>query len=266
MHSKRLNPDLITLVSDQSDIEYTQWVSQTLGARIYSESSGNQPKSKTPYLLRVSGNTIQLEFVRDKRKPFIPVIAPGFPARGIDPLLRAIGVKQGAVIDMTAGWCADASRIASSGCSIVAFENNPLVYVLAQNAIEHCQNPLIRQHLDLRHADSIQTLQSETTEADVIYLDPMFPLQKRDAASPKPITLLRELVNHSQGRYSFDRMLDVAMSSNARRIVVKRPHHLPATQRGKVGEIKSKQIRYDIYYPGPNIESRFHPVLSQSNS
>ena len=250
------NPsDLVTLVSDQSDIKYTEWISRILGTRVYSELSGNQPANKTPFFLRVSGNRVQLEFAKDERKPFIPMITLGFPAKGADPLLRAIGIKQGTVVDMTAGWCVDASRIACSGCNIIAFEHNPLVYVLTQNAIEHCQNPLIRQHLDLRHADSIQTLQSETIDAAVVYMDPMFPPHKRDAASPKPITLLRELVNHSQDRQSLDRMFNVAMRSSARRVIIKRPHHQPAIHKGKVGEIKSKQIRYDIYYPGPNIEN-----------
>ena len=250
-----MNSDLITLISDQSDIKYTEWIAQILGVRIYSESSEDQPANNTPFFLRVSGNRVQLEFAKDKRKPFMPMIAPGFPAKGVDPLLRAIGIRQGTVIDMTAGWCADASRIASSGCSIIAFESNPLVYVLTQNAIDHCQYSLIRQCLDLRHADSIQTLQSETMDADVIYMDPMFPVHKRDAASPKPITLLRELVNHSRDMQSLDRMFDLAMRSSARRVIIKRPHHQPAIQKGKVGEIKSKQIRYDIYYPGPNIEN-----------
>ncbi len=250
-----MNSDLVTLVSDQSDIKYTEWIAEILGVRIYSESLEDRPVNNTPFFLRVSGNRVQLEFARDKRKPYIPMIAPGFPAKGVDPLLRAIGIRQGIVIDMTAGWCVDASRIASSGCSTIAFENNPLVYVLTQNAIDHCQHSIIRHYLDLRHADSIQTLQSETMDADVIYMDPMFPIHKRDAASPKPITLLRELVNHSRHMQSLDRMFDVAMRSSARRVVIKRPHHQPAIQKGKVGEIKSKQIRYDIYYPGSNIEN-----------
>lgn len=250
-----MDSDLITLVSDQSDIKYTEWISQILGVRTYSESPGNQPAKNTPFFLRVSGNRVQLEFAKDKRKPFIPMITPGFPAKGVDPLLRAIGSKQGTVIDMTAGWCVDASRIACSGCHVIAFENNPLVYVLTQNAIEHCQNPLIREYLELRHADSIQTLRSAPMDADVIYMDPMFPVHRRDAASPKPITLLRELVNHSQDMPSLDRMFGMAISSNARRVIIKRPHCQPSIHKGKVGEIKSKQIRYDIYYPGPKIEN-----------
>ncbi len=245
----KLQSELITLVSDQSNIPYTERVSHILGVTLQSQSEVNHANSQTPYLVRISGNRIQLEFPKDKRKPFVPVISPGFPAKGADPLLRAIGIKQGTVIDMTAGWCIDASRIAYSGCRIIAFENNPLVYVLTRNAIEHCQNPLIMQNLELRYADSIQTLQLKTIDADAIYLDPMFPLHKRAAASPKPITLLRELVNQTQEMQFFDRMFEVAMRSNARRVIVKRPHHQPAIPSGKVGEIKSKQIRYDLYHP-----------------
>ncbi|MCY4050891.1 MAG: class I SAM-dependent methyltransferase [Gammaproteobacteria bacterium] len=249
MLSKKLHSEFITLVSDQSNILYTKRVMQILDVSLQSESEINQTTSKKPYLVRVSGNRIQLEYLKNKRKPFVPMISPGFQAKGGDPLLRAIGIKQGTVIDMTAGWCVDASRIACSGCNIIAFENNPLVYVLTQNAIEHCQSPLIKQRLDLRHADSIQALQSNAIDADVIYMDPMFPSYKRDAASPKPITLLRDLVDHTQDMHSFDRMFELAMNSNVRRVIIKRPHHQPAIERGKVGEIKSKQIRYDLYYP-----------------
>jgi len=248
-----MNSDLITVISDRSDIKYTEWISRILGSRIYPGSPGNQSANKTPFFLRVSGNRIQLEFPEGRCKPFMPVIAPGLPARGIDPLLRAIGTKQGKVIDMTAGWCVDASRIAFSGCSIVAFENSPLVYVLTQNAIEHCRLPLIKQRLVLRHEDSIQALQSGTMDADVIYMDPMFPAHKRNAASPKAISLLRELVNRPDHTQSFEKMFELAMSSGARRVVIKRPHHFPAIQKGKVGEIKSKQVRYDIYFPGSSI-------------
>ncbi|MXZ80591.1 MAG: hypothetical protein F4Z15_04330 [Gammaproteobacteria bacterium] len=241
----------ITVVSDTAGMDYARFLAEILGAPVFFESQASRGRIHSRYLLRVSGSRLQLEFPADNRKPIVPKIVPGRTARGADPLLRAIGRKFGTVIDMTGGWCVDASRIAVSGCSTIAFECNPLVYVLCRHAIGRCRIPAIHKRLTLRLGDSAQMMRAEHIDADVVYMDPMYPPRQRDAASPKGIALLREIVDNGGVDLSSGAMLDAAMSRAGRRIVVKRPHHAPAIREGKVGEIRSKQVRYDIYYSGP---------------
>lgn len=242
--------DRVALISDEPSIDYAQWLSQILDIPIHLDYEVDTQDISPSYLLRISNNRLKLEFSAVKRAPFIPMISPGRPAKGADPLLRSIGMKHGTVIDMTAGWCVDAARVALSGCRITAFENDPLVYVLSHNAFEHCRIPEIHQRLELLYGDSTQILQSQHFEADVIYMDPMYPTRKRGAASPKGIALLRELVGKAKTDNSCDKMFDAAMSIKRRRVVVKRPRQAPAIHKARVGKILSKQVRYDIYFSG----------------
>ena len=240
----------ITLISDSAGMDYARRVSLILELPLLQELQSEQQAPHGSYVLRVSGNKLQLEFPGDRRKPFTPVIVPGRTAKGADPLLRSIGMKHATVIDMTAGWCVDASRIAWSGCQTMAFESDPLVYVLTRNGIQHCPFPAIRNNLNLRLGNSAQILRSENITADVFYLDPMYPPHQRDAASPKAIALLRELVGETQSPDALDVMFEAVMRVKGRRVVIKRPLDAPAIRQGKVGEIRSKQVRYDIYFSG----------------
>ena len=227
-----------------------QTLSRFLSTAVLEKSTVSAGKVNCRYLLRVSGDALQLEFPDGNRKPMIASLTSRRDGRGRDPLLRAIGRSLGNVTDMTGGWCADAAHIARSGCRVTVYEKNPLIYVLSRHALDHCSEPELRQNITLVHGDSIELICSEKLPADIVYLDPMYPHRKNTAASPREITLLREIVGMGPTDPLADsRMLKTAMRYALFRVVVKRPHYAPSLGGGKVGEIHSKQVRFDIYRP-----------------
>lgn len=164
---------------------------------------------------------------------------------GPDPLLKAIGKHAKTVVDATAGWATDASHLARSGYHVIAIEKNQQVADMLVNALADCNEEWVSR-LEIIHADSVEYLPTITPCPDVIYLDPMYPPNRKTAAAKKPLTLLRMLVGPPGDSGP---LFEQAMSHAKQRVVVKRPHRAPPLQPGKVGETEGKLVRFDIYKP-----------------
>ncbi len=193
---------------------------------------------------------------------------PRYRGKGRSPLMRALGKNVTSVLDLTAGWCVDACAMVFNGIHVTAFENNPLVFELIKFARDNAEPQLVRDNLILIFADGVECVKLGSV-ADVVFLDPMYPASNRTAASRKGITILKELQNsfvpknhgesHGENqpekqpenqRQNEKQLLDAAVRVAGKRVVVKRAHFAPPiSEMGKVGEVNSRQVRYDIYAP-----------------
>ena len=204
------------------------------------------------YLLEIQGETMSLLNLDDSSsRPFSVSFEPRFQARGQDPLRQALGKKYEVVFDLTAGWCADASAMVEMGARVTAFESNPLIFHMVKFALKHYQDPELQQNLHLINANGSNCVELASVP-DVVYLDPMYPPRPGSAASPRAITLFRDIVNESASKSASSEtsLLRIARDVAGYRVVVKRPHHAPPIEEtGKVGEIRSKQLRFDLYAP-----------------
>jgi 16S rRNA (guanine1516-N2)-methyltransferase len=209
--------------------------------------------SSTPITLDLEDGNMTL-ILKSQGKPlsFSLDLSPRYRVRGRDTLLRAIGGCDGLVVDMTAGWCTDALHVARAGYDVIAIERNPLIFSMVKHAIDKMNNASsLATKLRIEFGASVDLTSRIQESIDVIYLDPMYPKRPGTAASPKDITVLREIVSLSSiddGESEQD-MFDLAMNLANKRVVVKRPHFAPPVAAGKVGEITSKQVRFDIYNP-----------------
>ncbi len=201
----------------------------------------------TKFLLEINHDALSLRVLcQPKLKPFCLNFNIARRGKGKDPLLRAIGADARSVIDATAGWCADALHIARHGAQVLAIEQNCIVAALAIQAAKHIAKPGLRHRFMLMYGNSIDVLDSIAQSPDVIYLDPMYPEKNKNSAPRKQLMLLRDIVGAPENS---PQLFERAMAWAKHRVVVKRPHYAPPLASGRVGETRSKLVRFDIYKP-----------------
>ncbi len=85
-------------------------------------------------------------------------------------------------------------------------------------------------------------------QADVLYLDPMFPHKKKSALVKKEMQAFQQLLGPD---LDSERLMDAALEFPAKRVVVKRPANAPELSNAlgvkPIGNIPSKKHRFDIY-------------------
>ncbi|WP_439105981.1 class I SAM-dependent methyltransferase [Congregibacter sp.] len=187
---------------------------------------------------------------------------------------KAVGWKQARaprVLDATGGYGRDAFLLADLGCTVDVCERDPIMGLLFQEALsrglastdEWLVSVLARIRL---HNEDAQTLDlSALGGVDVIYLDPMFPLDRR-AAPAKEMQILhlllasedREPVAESEDALAGDHdhtreqqdaaLLAWARAQEVQRVVVKRPRRAPEIGGPAPGHsLTGKAVRFDVY-------------------
>lgn len=167
-------------------------------------------------------------------------------------LARAVGVKFGvqlSVIDATAGLGRDGFILATLGCEVILLERSKVLAVLLEDALIRAkQDEKYRQlKIKLRCTDAKEYLQLLNSQQlpDVIYLDPMFPPQRKSAAVKKEMQYLQELIGHSNDEAE---LLTISLKQAKKRVVVKRPIDAEPINKAKPHHIiAGKNIRFDVY-------------------
>lgn len=170
-------------------------------------------------------------------------------------IAKAVGLHKGVrphVLDVTAGLGRDAFVLASLGCKVDMFERVAVVEELLSFALSEAQASEDRAVLDavegmtLNYGDAISYLSdADGCVADVIYLDPMYPVKTKSAAVKKEMRAFHDLVG---GNPDDAALLALALSKARCRVVVKRPR-LGVEIDGVKPTLKleGKSARYDIY-------------------
>lgn len=184
-------------------------------------------------------------------------------------IAKAIGLKQGQtppfVIDATAGLAKDAFVLACLGCRVTLLERSPILVQLILDAINRAEEnelfkPIIKRGFKIIQENSIEYLHQlkksrdmnspkakypDAIYPDIIYLDPMYPERKKSASVKKNMQLLQKLLGEDQDTQE---LLDVALQTALKRVVVKRPKNAPPLTKLKPHyNVESKKTRYDIY-------------------
>lgn len=189
---------------------------------------------------------------------------------------KAVGWKQAhapSVLDATGGFGRDAFLLADLGCRVDVCERNSAMALLFEDALaraaasEDSWLTSVVARMNLHHQDA-QTLNFSVLEAvEVIYLDPMFPLDRR-AAPAKEMQVLHQLLatqtpeplppggekrgvgeNGGLAREAYDSaLLAWARAQEVRRVVVKRPRRAPEIGGPSPGHsLSGKSVRFDVY-------------------
>lgn len=213
------------------------------------------------YLLVVTDNGLELRHLASKTKPlFIDFLGPAASYRRLHGggrgqlLARAVGLKQHlspSVLDATAGLGQDAFVLACLGCNVHCLERSKMVAALLQDALdrlfahEEWKNlPLSLTQID---AKNYLTNYPETqTLPDVIYLDPMFPDRTKTALVKKEMRWLRDLLGPEEDA---SELLQLALKTARKRVVVKRPRLAPALDASCKPslQVMGQSSRFDVY-------------------
>lgn len=169
----------------------------------------------------------------------------------VQPLAKAIGLKKGiqlSVFDATAGFGSDAMLLAAWGCKVSMVERNPLVFAVLQDGIERARQAVEFENCEITYEciDSRHFLEKTVTPFDVIYLDPMFELEKRGAKSGKNMQALQTMLSSDEN--NFYELFSLAQRHALRRVVVKRAkssEYIVSTPPSFT--IDGKANRFDVY-------------------
>jgi 16S rRNA (guanine1516-N2)-methyltransferase len=172
-------------------------------------------------------------------------------------IAKAVGISgkcKPHVLDLTAGLGRDAFVLATLGCQVTMVERNPVAQELLKDglarALSNADNRelatiLARMKLVALEAKCYLNGNATIPQPDVIYLDPMYPENRKSAKVKKEMQAFKTLIGDD---YDADHLLDLALSAARFRVVVKRPRKAP--QLGNATphfSLSGKSTRYDIY-------------------
>ncbi len=131
-------------------------------------------------------------------------------------------------------------------------EHHPVIAALLKDGLERGYKDekigfWLKKRLHLIFNNSLNMLNLSILQPDVIYLDPMYPTNKKKSLPKKNMQFLRKLIKKNDESKN---LLHVARKFAKKRIVVKRPSYANPISNDKVDFIISnKHHRFDIYLP-----------------
>lgn len=171
-------------------------------------------------------------------------------------IAKAVGLnkhKDLYIVDATAGLGREAFVLASLGCQVTLLERSPLMHALLSDGLQRAANSgdlqlkTIIGRMHLVHTDAHSWLETTEHQADVVYLDPMFPERQKSALVQKEMRCLHEVVGEDTDSAE---LLGLARQVAKLRVTVKRPRlALELANLKPAFVISGKAVRYDVYLP-----------------
>ncbi|MDO5106818.1 MAG: class I SAM-dependent methyltransferase [Coriobacteriaceae bacterium] len=164
---------------------------------------------------------------------------------------RVRGVEAPTAVDCTAGLGEDALLLAAAGFSVTLIERDPAIAALLADAIARAgEDPRLAEiagRMALVVGDAVDVLPELGFAPDVVFLDPMFPAKRKDAATNKKLQIFQMLEEPCADE---EELLAAALAAHPRKVVVKRPLKGPALAGAKPSSsLSGKVVRYDIIAP-----------------
>lgn len=163
---------------------------------------------------------------------------------GKEPLLKAIKIKQKlpqSVIDTTPGVLKDSFMLAGRGIHVVAIERNPILYVMIKHALSQVDTPIDYYFGDAKHILGEH-------QADIIYLDPMYPPKKKSAQVKKDMQILHHVIGDDDDAAELLNTARQHAQQNNARVVVKRPNYAePLGNKKPSHTSQTGATRFDVY-------------------
>jgi len=162
------------------------------------------------------------------------------------PFLKALGKERKGelAIDGTAGFLKDSLFLYQCGFQVTAIEENPLLYLLAKEAISQAQLPI-----NLYFSSSQKYFAENKINPKIIFLDPMFPPRKKKSLVGKEMQILEKLLGVPVTEDKSFNLLQSALKTKAERVIVKRPKRSEILLGKCKQSFEGKSIRYDLYIP-----------------
>ena len=172
------------------------------------------------------------------------------------------------IVDATGGLGVDGFMFASAGFNVTMLEKNPLEYTLLSDAFQRASQvphlKTIMSRIRLEHVDAFDWFAKNANgpqAPDVIYLDPMYPIESKMKALPKKgMAIARALIGKTDRA---DELLRQALPCAKEKVVLKRPYY-SEDSKGTSSVYKSRSLRFEVFTreswgkAGPSEEYRVH--------
>lgn len=180
----------------------------------------------------------------------------GYRARRVSPrqeaVARAVGLHQRRglrVLDATAGLGRDGFVLAALGAEVELVERSPVIAALLHDGLARAAQELgeVVARMRLTVGDAVERMRQlpDAERPEVVYLDPMYPPDKGQAAAKKEMALFRLLLGPEPDPAP---LLAAALECATRRVVVKRPRKAPPVAgRTPSHSIDGRSTRFDVY-------------------
>ena len=250
---------LVAVATDHLNLEAGRDLAKRLALTFLDPGVAN-PK-QAPFILSLSGDGLALLSSENRFGAIVCDFTGGrvrhrhHHGGGVgQAIARAVGLKHASdllIADLTAGLGEDAFVLAGLGARVVMVERHPVVAALLEDGLRRArreaQNADILaavERMSLVTADARIWL-ATADQADVIYLDPMFPERHKSALVRKEMQVLQRLVGADA---DCDELLLLALERARYRVVVKRARHAPSLAGLEpTFAVTGKTTRFDVY-------------------
>jgi 16S rRNA (guanine1516-N2)-methyltransferase len=220
-------------------------------------------------LKKISMKPVMIDFL----PPIDTALGRRTASRSADLLIQAISPKKDSIIyDLTAGFGQDSLLLARTGAQRVHMvERDPIVSTLLRDGLRRLRGianlepssncgpaTKLASCLSFQTGEACNVIEASIrmgTEPDIVYLDPMFPAQKKAALVKKNMQILHALLNlqgENADTHHNSNLFDVSYQAAKHRLVVKRPIHADFlggvdTRIKPSYQVKGSINRWDIY-------------------
>ena len=142
--------------------------------------------------------------------------------------------------------------MAHAGCLVTAIERSPAIFALLEDGLRRAVQAVDVQEsgsaaacrIEIRRGDFL-LMDWPDNAYDVVYLDPMFPIDRRKASSGKEMTMLQNIASEDQ---SESELLSQSLRCARRRVVVKRNRRSRELAGMKPTlKFQGSRLRFDVY-------------------
>ena len=213
------------------------------------------PSSKYYFTYDTNG----LSFVKDSKKPK-QILNVNFlkgklgwrlkRANHETNLKKALGKtkKPLCIFDATAGLLSDSMIFLSLGHSVIAVEQSKIIYLLVSDAIRRAKAfiPYLT-NIKLINASSIDIFNKIDTSFDIIYLDPMYPISKKNIKKSGELRAIRSILEIENLIHDDDSIINSFMNCEYKKLILKRPLKSKKIYSNINYQVKGSTTRFDIY-------------------
>ena len=181
----------------------------------------------------------------------------GARARG-ERLVRACGVLRRSagpprIVDGTGGLGTDSWLLASAGATVVTCEQHPVLAALLGDAVQRAAADAadVAARIRVLHGDVRRHI--GCLDADVLYLDPMYPPRRKAALGDRRLRLLAALLG-AEGMVADDAagLVETGLAGGVARLVLKRPKHAQiGVARTPSHSLEGRSTRFDVWISAP---------------
>ena len=162
---------------------------------------------------------------------------------------KAIGKNKAKlkIFDATAGSLIDTIIFLKLGHKVVACEQSKILIKLLKDATEIAKEEYsFFKNLVLINEDAANVIELHQ-DSDIFYFDPMFNNTKRNIKRSGTLNKISNILSHEKLEDTSEDIFNYMLTSNYKKIIVKRPIKSKPLQEKINYQVKGKAIRFDIY-------------------